>query len=178
MSTLTASVLAAVRGRKKGSRLEDDRMPPEDLEDDEETVAEDDEEETSAESEDEEAEAEGEEEEASAEEDEEGERMSADTRVRRAEQSRIRAILTHPGATGNPGLAAELAFGKRLYSAKEAGALLSSSAPTGGRLAGRMQGNSPKIGSGQASSVSAKDQPGRILAAASQIIAAKRQRRS
>lgn len=177
MSTLTASVLAAVRGRKKDSRLEDDRVPPEELEDEEETSAAADGEETSAEAEEEETEAEGDEEETSAEEDEEGDQMSADTRVRRAEQARIRGILTHPGAAGNPGLAAELAFGKRLYSAKEAGALLSSSAPSGGRLGSRMKGNSPKIGTGQAPAASGKDQPGRIMAAAAQIIETKRKRR-
>ncbi|MQW73849.1 hypothetical protein GHK50_28330, partial [Sinorhizobium medicae] len=48
----------------------------------------------------------------------------------------------------NPGLAAELAFGSRFYSAKEAGALLSSASAGGSRLAGRMAGKSPTLGAG------------------------------
>ncbi|MDX0967607.1 hypothetical protein GOE06_29405 [Sinorhizobium medicae] len=68
--------------------------------------------------------------------------------IRRAEQGRIRSILTHPKAENNPGLAAELAFGSKFYSAKEAGALLSSASAGGSRLAGRMAGKSPTLGAG------------------------------
>ncbi|MDX1127970.1 hypothetical protein GOL24_27455, partial [Sinorhizobium medicae] len=64
------------------------------------------------------------------------------------EQGRIRSILMHPKAESNPGLAAELAFGSRFYSAKEAGALLSSASAGGSRLAGRMAGKSPTLGAG------------------------------
>lgn len=156
MSTLTASVLAAVRGRKKASRLEDDRELPEDMEDEEKKDAEGEEDETEAEEEDRDPAAEGEEDDTAAEgeekdpdaEDEEDPKQARTSKVRRAEQGRIRSILTHPKADANPGLAAELAFGSRFYSAKEASALLDHSGAAGSRLAGRMNGRSPKIGSG------------------------------
>ncbi|MDS1135573.1 hypothetical protein [Nitratireductor indicus] len=148
MSTLTASVLAAVRGRKKGSRLENE--PEENLEEDEvETGAEEDEDQPAAESEEEDTSAEDDERPEDAEE-EEDQPQASSARVRRAEQGRIRAILTHPKADANPGLAAELAFGERFYSAREAGALLEHSSAGTGSLAGRMKGRSPKIGSGSA----------------------------
>ena len=143
-SALTRSVLAAISG-KKGSRLEDERP-------DDEEVLETEEEDTSAEDSSSNPESETEEEDTSAE--TEGEetddgKTSAST-VRRTEQGRIRSILTHPKADSNPGLAAELAFGSRFYSAKEADALLSSaSASAGGsRLGGRMAGKSPTLGAG------------------------------
>ncbi|RVG29880.1 hypothetical protein CN233_17930 [Sinorhizobium meliloti] len=141
-SALTRSVLAAISG-KKGSRLEDER--PED-----EEVLETEEEDTSAEDSSSNPESETEEEDTSAE--TEGEetddgKTSAST-VRRAEQGRIRSILMHPKAESNPGLAAELAFGSRFYSAKEAGALLSSASAGGSRLGGRMAGKSPTLGAG------------------------------
>ncbi|RVG29745.1 hypothetical protein [Sinorhizobium meliloti] len=140
-SALTRSVLAAISG-KKGSRLEDER--PED-----EEVIETEEEDTSAEDTPSDPESETEEEDTSAETEEEetGDGKTSASAIRRAEQGRIRSILTHPKAEGNPGLAAELAFGSRFYSAKEAGALLSSSAG-GSRLAGRMAGKSPTLGAG------------------------------
>ncbi|EKF17071.1 hypothetical protein [Nitratireductor pacificus] len=148
MSTLTASVLAAVRGRKKGSRLESE--PEENLDEEVvETGAEDDEEQPAAESEEEDTSAENDERPEDAE-DEEKQPQASTARVRRAEQGRIRSILTHPKADANPGLAAELAFGERFYSAKEAGALLEHSSAGTGSLAGRMKGRSPKIGSGSA----------------------------
>ncbi|WP_457811990.1 hypothetical protein [Sinorhizobium meliloti] len=146
-SALTRSVLAAISG-KKGSRLKDER--PEDEEvietEEEDTSAED----TSAEDTPSDPESETEEEDTSAEteEDETGDGKTSASAVRRAEQGRIRSILTHPKAEGNPGLAAELAFGSRFYSAKEAGALLSSASAGGSRLAGRMAGKSPTLGAG------------------------------
>ncbi|MDX0519162.1 hypothetical protein GOD47_32925 [Sinorhizobium medicae] len=145
-SALTRSVLAAISG-KKGSRLEDER--PEEIEDDEkvegtedDTSAEDDVSDTDGDTSDDDTSAEGEKEEEA----DDG-KTSAST-VRRAEQGRIRSILMHPKAEGNPGLAAELAFGSRFYSAKEAGALLSSASAGGSRLAGRMAGKSPTLGAG------------------------------
>ena len=175
MSSLTASVLAAVRGRKKASRIEEDpeRDAPE--EEIEEKDAEGEEDETSAEDEDDDKAAEGEEEETEAsEDDDEPKAKTAHATARRAEQARIQAILTHPKADANPGLAAQLAFGKRFYSAGEAGALLASSAAGTGRLANRMAGKSPAIGAGPAPNADTKSQSGRIFAAASQMIAAKR----
>lgn len=144
-SALTRSVLAAISGRK-GSRLEDER--PEEIEDDEkvegtedDTSAEDDVSDTEGDTSDDDTSAE-------TEEDETGDGKTSASAVRRAEQGRIRSILMHPKAESNPGLAAELAFGSRFYSAKEAGALLSSASAGGSRLAGRMAGKSPTLGAG------------------------------
>jgi hypothetical protein len=145
-NALTRSVLAAISG-KKGSRLEEER--PEELEEDEN--AEGTEDDTSAEDDVTDPDAEAEEEDTSAETDEEqtdeGKTTSASA-IRRAEQGRIRSILTHPKADANAGLAAELAFGPKFYSAKDAGALLSAMGGGGGQLAGRMAGKSPKLGAG------------------------------
>ncbi|NVP54466.1 hypothetical protein [Mycoplana rhizolycopersici] len=144
-ATLARSVLAAVRGK-----MEDER--PEDIEDDEQVSDDERNEDASDEERDPDAEEEkpdeDAEDEAPSEEDEQSEGRSASA-IRRAEQGRIHAILTHPKADTNPGLAAELAFGKRHYSAKEAGALLSSSAANG-RLAGKMKGRVPALGAGDA----------------------------
>jgi hypothetical protein len=144
-SALTRSVLAAISGRK-GSRLEDER--PEEIEDEEkveetedDTSAEDDVSDTDGDASDDDTSAESEEEET-------GEGKTSASSIRRAEQGRIRSILMHPKAESNPGLAAELAFGSRFYSAKEAGALLSSASAGGSRLAGRMAGKSPTLGAG------------------------------
>ena len=157
MSTLTRSVLAAVRGRNKAARLEDE--PVEDLDDETtETGTEGDEDEAPvAEGEDEEIGAESDQEEEGSEDDDPKPQASSD-RVRRAEQGRIHAILTHPNADANPGLASELAFGERFYSAKEASALLEHSNAGTGKLAGRMAGRSPKIGSGGAVSPASERQ--------------------
>ncbi|MGH0227884.1 hypothetical protein NKZ03_17485 [Sinorhizobium meliloti] len=144
-SALTRSVLAAISG-KKGSRLEDER--PEEIEDEEkvegtedDTSAEDDVSDTDGDTSDDDTSAEGEKEEAD-------DGKTSASAIRRAEQGRIRSILMHPKAESNPGLAAELAFGSRFYSAKEAGALLSSASAGGSRLAGRMAGKSPTLGAG------------------------------
>ncbi|RVG28048.1 hypothetical protein [Sinorhizobium meliloti] len=144
-SALTRSVLAAIGG-KKGSRLEDER--PEEIEDDEkvegaedDTSAEDDGSDTDDDTSGDDTSTEGEKEEAD-------DGKTSASAIRRAEQGRIRSILTHPKAENNPGLAAELAFGSKFYSAKEAGALLSSASAGGSRLAGRMAGNSPTLGAG------------------------------
>lgn len=145
-NALTRSVLAAISG-KKGSRLEEER--PEELEEDE--SAEGTEDDTSAEDDVTDPDAETEEEDTSAETEEEqtdeGKSASANA-IRRAEQGRIRSILTHPKADASAGLAAELAFGSKFYSAKDAGALLSAVGSGGGQLASRMAGKSPKLGAG------------------------------
>ncbi len=141
-STLARSVLAAVRGK-----MEEDR--PEDVEEEQASDGAP-EEEASTDDVDPDAEEEKPDENAEdappAEDEDQPDGRSASA-IRRAEQSRIHAILTHPKADANPGLAAELAFGSRFYSAKEAGALLSSSAG-GGRLADRMRGRVPALGAG------------------------------
>ena len=144
-SALTRSVLAAISG-KKGSRLEDER--PEDLE--EEETAEGTEDDTSAEDDVTDPEAEADEEDTSAETDEEptDESKTSANAIRRAEQGRIRSILTHPKAESNPGLANELAFGSKFYTAKEAGALLSSAGGVGSSLGARMKGKTPQLGAG------------------------------
>ncbi|MHA4733276.1 hypothetical protein [Ensifer adhaerens] len=144
-SALTRSVLAAISG-KKGSRLEEER--PEDLE--EEEAAEGTEDETSAEDDVTDPEAEADEEDTAAETDEEqtDEGKNSANAIRRAEQGRIRSILTHPKAESNPGLANELAFGSKFYTAKEAGALLSSAGGGGSSLGSRMAGKTPKLGAG------------------------------
>lgn len=142
---LARSVLAAVRGK-----MEEDR--PEEIEDDEK-AAHDEHDETAATDEtDPDAEEEKPDENAAddppaEDEDKPDESARSASAIRRAEQGRIHAILTHPKADANPGLAAELAFGSRFYSAKEAGSLLSSSAG-GGRLADKMRGRVPAIGAG------------------------------
>lgn len=144
-SALTRSVLAAISG-KKGSRLEEER--PEDLEEDEN--AEGAEDETSAEDDVTDPEAEAEEEDTSAETEEEqtDEGKTSANAIRRAEQGRIRSILTHPKAESNPGLASELAFGSKFYSVKDAGALLASASAGGSSLGARMAGKTPKLGAG------------------------------
>lgn len=150
--SLTASVLAAVRGKPKANRMEDDPAKDEEIVDDEQ------EKDPDAEGEEKDPDAEGEEKkpdaeddpidpEASAEDESDGDKPVASS-VRKAERGRIQSILTHPMADANPALAAELAFGDRGYSLKEAGALLTSAASGGSRLADRMQGRSPKLGSG------------------------------
>lgn len=156
-NTLAASVLAAVRGKKAG-HLEGDR--PENLENEEETSAKEEEVSPDAEGDDVDPDADAEETDPDADGDdvdpdgdeaESGEdkpSKEASARIRKAEQGRIHAILTHPKAQANHGLAMELAFGKTFYSAKAAGALLNSSAGGGSRLADRMTGKTPRLGSG------------------------------
>ena len=147
-NALAKSVLAAVRGKTNG-RMEEDR--PEDMdEDNPEEDASDPDDDTVAEDEHPDEDAEGEDQDEDAEDERDEPTASASRKVRRAEQGRIKAILTHPRADANPGLAAELAFGSKFYSAKAAGALLGSSAG-GTRLADRMKGKSPQLGSGSGS---------------------------
>lgn len=167
-SALTRSVLAAISG-KKGSRLEDER--PEEIEDDEkvegtedDTSAEDDVSDTDGETSDDDTSAE-------TEEDETDDGKTSASAIRRAEQGRIRSILMHPKAESNPGLAAELAFGSRFYSAKEAGALLSSASAGGSRLAGRMAGKSPTLGAGTPGGSKATEKQAVISTVRSTILA-------
>lgn len=163
---LTAAVQAIVRGKMSATRAEEER--PEDVEDDIDPAAEEEdispdadgeEDDTSAEDDDPETEAEADETETEAEDQgEEDKSMSrkASARIRRAEQGRIKAILTHPQAQANHGLAMELAFGKTFYSAEKAGALLKSSAGGGSGLSSRMAGKSPKLGAGPGAQPTAK----------------------
>jgi hypothetical protein len=154
--SLAMSVLAAVRGRKANAGDEEN---PEGLENEDETDADEQEispdanasdDEPDAENDDNEPDAEGDEIDPDA--DDEKPSKEASSRIRKAEQSRIKTILTHPKAQANHGLAMELAFGKTFYSANAASALLNSSAGGGSRLADRMSGNKPRLGSGGAPS--------------------------
>lgn len=173
-NALAQSVLAAVRGMTNGRGMEEDR--PEDVEDDAkpegEEEASDQETDPDAEIEQTEEQAEGEGDEPKDDEDDGEPKASAKQagKIRRAEQGRIQSILNHPKAASNPGLAAELAFGKKLYSAAEAGALLNSSAAGGSRLADRMQGRSPKLGSGSGGSEKTERQS--VVAAVGNIVQA------
>lgn len=159
-TTLAASVLAAVRGKKKSNRMEDEKPEAEDeVVDDDQTTEED------AEGDKPDPEAEGDDKEPAAEDDptdpdaeDDDQTKPSAASVRRAEQSRIKSILMHPMADANPALAAELAFGAKCYSTKDAGALLTSAAAGGGRLADRMQGRSPKLGSGSPAKPSTEKQ--------------------
>ncbi len=163
-SALTRSVLAAISG-KKGSRLEDER--PEEIEDDEKVEGTEDEDgvsDTDGDTSDDDTSAETEEEETD-------DGKASASAVRRAEQGRIRSILMHPKAESNPGLAAELAFGSRFYSAKEAGALLSSASAGGSRLAGRMAGKSPTLGAGSPGGGKATEKQAVISTVRSTILA-------
>lgn len=160
-ASLAASVLAAVRGRKANAS-DDER--PEDLEDEDGNAADEEQDvspdanesgdEPDAEADEEDVDAEGDEQDPDADPDAEEEKPSkeASARIRKAEQKRIHTILTHPKAQANNGLAMELAFGKTFYSADAASKLLNSSAGGGGRLADRMAGNKPRLGSGGSAS--------------------------
>jgi hypothetical protein len=166
-NTLAASVLAAVRGKMKTSRMEDD---PEVAED--EIVDDDKEKDPDADGEEKDPDAEGDEKDPDAEddpndpdaegEDKGDEGKTTASSVRNAERGRIKGILMHPMADASPALAAELAFGDRAYSVKDAGALLTSAASGGTRLADRMNGRSPKLGSG--TSVTPKTEKQSVLA--------------
>ncbi|WP_176086942.1 hypothetical protein [Martelella sp. HB161492] len=150
----TANVLAAVRGQ---NRMEDDPgnadpekdSPPEGMEDD--PGAPDDPKNTDDPS----AEGEGEGNPDDEPDGDEGSQMSART----AERKRIQAILMHPKAEANAGLAAHLAFSTS-HSFAEASAILNASAATsnGNRLAGRMAGKTPKLGAGGAPSAASEKQ--------------------
>jgi len=151
-NTLAASVLAAVRGKMKTSRMDDDPEVAEDeiVDDDKEKDpdAEGEEKDPDAESDDKEPDAEDDPNDPDAEGEDKEDGGTTASSVRKAEQGRIKGILMHPMADASPALAAELAFGNRAYSVKDAGALLTSAAAGGTRLADRMQGRSPKLGSG------------------------------
>lgn len=163
-ATLAQSVLAAIGGRGRG--LEEDR--PEEIEE-EKTTAEADDETPAAEGDADEPDATADDEEPDAEGDTDETEANAQ-RIRRAEQGRIRAILTHPSAAANAGLAAELAFGATFYSAKAAGSLLASAGGGGSRLADRMKGKSPALGS--SGSGGPKNEKQTVLAAVGNTIKA------
>lgn len=160
-SALAMSVLAAVRGKNKTGRLEGER--PEDEKDEKDVDAEEqdvspdaegDDVDPDADADDQDPDADGDDvdPDADPEGDEEKPSKEASARIRKAEQGRIHAILTHPKAQANHGLAMELAFGKTFYSANAAGSLLNSSAGGGSRLADRMSGKTPRLGSGTSAS--------------------------
>ncbi|KQY20781.1 hypothetical protein [Rhizobium sp. Root483D2] len=179
-TTLAASVLAAVRGKKNGNRLEDER--PEETD----AVEEEDQTDPEAEGDDTEPDAETEETDPDAEDDatdpeasaeDEADPKKAAASARRAEQGRIKSILTHPMADANPALAAELAFGTKAYSSKVAGVLMTSAAAGGrSRLGDRMQGRSPKLG--YSAPVTPKTERQSVLASAAATIQAIHGRKS
>ncbi|TPW29683.1 hypothetical protein FJU08_12760 [Martelella alba] len=147
----TANVLAAVRGQNRmegdpGNADPEKDNPPAELEDDPNDANN---------SDDPSAEGEGEGNPEDEPDGDEGSQMSART----AERKRIQAILMHPKAEANAGLAAHLAFSTS-HSFAEASAILNASAATsnGNRLAGRMAGKTPKLGAGGAPSAASEKQ--------------------
>lgn len=144
--SLTSAIRAAVGGRTTRKRLEENK--PEELEDDRQP--------DEAEDEDNNREAETDEEQAQASEDEpaaqEDEDQSGEyARGRKAERSRMSAILGSEKAEHNPNLAAHLAFNTSM-SAKQALATLSASgaARSAPSLSGRMANRVPALGNGGA----------------------------
>ncbi|WP_176086958.1 hypothetical protein [Martelella sp. HB161492] len=147
----TANVLAAVRGQNRmegdpGNSDPEKDNPPAELEGDPNDPKNTD---------DPNAEGEGEGNPEDEPDGDEGSQMSART----AERKRIQAILMHPKAEANAGLAAHLAFSTS-HSFAEASAILNASAATstGNRLAGRMAGKTPKLGAGGAPSAASEKQ--------------------
>lgn len=145
--SLARAIQAAVGGRSMKSRLEEEK--PEDLEEEhrEDDANDDEQHDNDAEG--------GEEEKPEADEDDvvtedEDDKPNAFARGRRAEKSRMSAILGSNAADRNPSLAAHLAF-KTSMSAKDAIATLKASGGSqahGGNLASRMQGRVPALGNG------------------------------
>lgn len=151
--SLTSAIRAAVGGsRSMKSRLEDENPEefenedrPEDAEDDEDNLQ-DDEQDNDAEGDDDTPDAD--EDDTVGEDDKD--KTGAFARGRRAEKSRMSAILGSKAADRNPSLAAHLAF-KTSMSAKDAVATLKASGGSqaqGGNLASRMQGRVPALGNG------------------------------
>lgn len=151
--SLARAIQAAVGGRSMKSRLEEEK--PEDLEDEHhEDDANDDEEPDNNAEGDEDENPEADEDEVVGEEEEE--KTGAFARGRKAEKSRMSAILGSNAADRNPSLAAHLAF-KTSMSAKDAIATLKASGTNqaqSGNLASRMQGRVPALGNGGGASKS------------------------
>ncbi|MFK4824839.1 hypothetical protein ACI0FM_08630 [Paenochrobactrum sp. BZR 588] len=143
--SLARAIQAAVGGRSMKSRLEEEK--PEDLE---EEHREDD---ATEEEHDNDAEGDDDEKPEADEDDvvtEDEDKPNAFARGRRAEKTRMSAILGSTYADRDPSLAAHLAF-KTSMSAKDAIATLKASGgsqPQGGNLASRMQGRVPALGNG------------------------------
>lgn len=139
--TLASAIRAAVGGRVNKPRLEEEK--PEDLEDENKPEDAEGDESIPAEDEEKPEDAEGDEEKP---EDEKKEGEFANGR--KAERTRMAAILGSTKAEANPTLAAHLAFNTGM-SAKQAVATLSASAPSqGAGLASRMTGRVPALGNG------------------------------
>ena len=145
--SLASAIRAAVGGRAKKPRLEDER--PEDLEDENKPEdAETEEEESAEEHEDENPEAD----EADLDVEDDKDDNSNYARGRKAERRRMSAILGSAKAEANPKLAAHLAFNTSM-SARQAVATLSAAgggAENRPSLAQRMQGRVPLVGNGGA----------------------------
>lgn len=146
--SLARAIRAAVGGRSMKSRLEEEK--PEDLEDEhhEDDANDDEEQDNNAEGNEDENPDAGEDEVVG---EEEEEKTGAFARGRKAEKSRMSAILGSKAADRNPSLAAHLAF-KTSMSAKDAISTLkasgSASAETAPSLASRMNGRVPALGNG------------------------------
>lgn len=98
---------------------------------------------------------------------------------RKAERSRMAAILGNPAADANPGLAAHLAFATDMKATDAVAALKAGGTAAGGKLAGKMAGaNQPRLGGSSAPAGGPQSQPERIAAHAAAIIEAKRAKRS
>lgn len=151
--SLVNAIRAAMRGGSMKSRLEEE--DPEKVEEEKpDEQAEGDEENPDAEGDDPDEGAEGDEENSDAEGDEEKEMSAKDrktfARGRRAERSRVAAILGSTAAEGSPKLAAHFAFGTAM-SAKQALAALKASdgQAAGSSLASRMAAHrQPRLGGG------------------------------
>lgn len=145
--SLARAIKAAVSGQSMKSRLEEEK--PEDLEEEhrEDDVNDDEQHDNDAEG-DEDEKPEADEDDVVTE--DEDDKPNAFARGRRAEKSRMSAILGSNAADRNPSLAAHLAF-KTSMSAKDAIATLKASGGSqaqGGNLASRMQGRVPALGNG------------------------------
>lgn len=139
--SLASAIRAAVGGRVNRSRLEEEKS--EDLEEETKPEEAEGDESIPVEDEDKPEEAEGDEE------NPDDEKKDGEfAKGRKAERSRMAAILGSSKADANPTLAAHLAFNTGM-SVKQAVATLSASAPSqGSGLASRMQGRVPALGNG------------------------------
>ncbi|MBC7280029.1 hypothetical protein [Hoeflea sp.] len=181
--SLSSIIRAVAGGPKTNTRAEGDK-PEEDMEDDV-PVTDDDENAEGDEPQDDEN-AEGDQPEEEDAEGDEGEPKAASWRKgkaagRKAERSRMAAILGNPAADANPQLAAHLAFATDMKSADAVLALKAScpGAAAGGKLAGKMAGaNQPRLGGSAAGAAGPQSQPERIAAHAAAIIEAKRAKRA
>lgn len=153
-----SSIIRAVAGGPKKNRAEGDK-PEEDMEDDipvsdDDENAEGDDPKEGTEGDEPEENAEGDDPADDAEDEDDGEPKAASWRKgkaagRKAERTRMAAILGNPAADTNPKLAAHLAFATDMKAGPAVAALKAAGpgAAAGGKLAGKMAGaNQPRLG--------------------------------